>query len=359
MFVSHQGVGVCCVNLDKHRGVMPSEFWRGQVRNTALSRMEQGQTVKGCHNCYKTEEKKMPSSRSFAKSYDTIPSKELPTMLDLDFSNFCNLKCVMCDAVRSSEWAKDLGEPVSTVSTELLDDLVSISDNVVHLTIQGGEPTIMREYEYYFTALEKRGLISQIDLQMITNATNVNKRFYDLLGKFKKVRLSISIDAYGKANDYIRWPSNFAQIEKNLIKMSELPINVEVEILNSLNMLSMFNYYDFLKWCKKIENIYADKNKVFKVIPMKVFKPPMYSPFCATPDLKNKFVMDVKQFMQEDNLKHNSNWKTEMLLVCKQIEKTEVDEQAIKSLKDTVDDLDIKRNKSIDDYIPEFSTFIK
>lgn len=359
MFVSHQGVGVCCVNLDKHKGIMPSEFWQGQIRNTALTRMEQGQNVKGCHKCYQTEAKKMPSSRSFAKSYDTIPSKELPTMLDLDFSNFCNLKCVMCDAVRSSEWAKDLGEPVSTVSTELLDDLASISDQVVHLTIQGGEPTIMREYEYYFTALEKKGLLSQIDLQMITNATNINKKFYDLLQGFKKVRLSVSIDAYGKANEYIRWPSNFEQLEKNIIKMSELPINVEVEILNSLNMLSMFNYYDFLKWCKKIENIFAEKNKVLKVIPMKVFKPAMYSPFCATSDLKNKFIMDVKQFMSEDNLKHNSNWRTEMLLVCKQIEKTAVNEQAITSLKATVNDLDTKRKRSINDYIPDFSTYIK
>ena len=359
MFVSHQGMSLCCVNQNKHKGVLPSEFWNGIVRQEATDRMSVNEKVDGCAKCYLTEQKNLPSQRNFAMSYNTVPKKQLPTMLDLDLSNFCNLKCVMCDDVRSSEWAKDLGKPVSTVSTQLLDDLVSISDQVEHLTIQGGEPTIMREYEYYFTALEKKGLLSQIDLQMITNATNINKRFYDLLQGFKKVRLSISIDAYGKANEYIRWPSNFAQIEKNLLKMSELSINVEVEILNSLNMLSMFNYYDFLKWCKKIEDVFTAKGKILKVIPMKVFKPSMYSPFCATPDLKNKFITDVKQFMREDQLKHNSNWKTEMLLVCKQIEKTPVDEQAIASLKATVKQLDTKRNKSINDYIPDFYTYIK
>ena len=36
MFVSHQGVSLCCVNPDKHKNIMPSEFWKGTVRADAL-----------------------------------------------------------------------------------------------------------------------------------------------------------------------------------------------------------------------------------------------------------------------------------------------------------------------------------
>jgi sulfatase maturation enzyme AslB (radical SAM superfamily) len=358
MFVSHQGLSLCCINPDKHKNIMPSEFWRGEVRKAALAKMESGNEVRGCQKCYITEAKRIPSGRTFATLYDNIPTKALPTMLDLDFSNFCNLKCVMCDEVRSSEWAKDLGQPISTVTTALIDDLLTISDDLQHLTIQGGEPTIMKEYEYYFSELEKKGVLERVDLQIITNVTNVNQRFYELLSKFRKVRLSVSIDAHGLANNYIRWPSNFEQIEKNLIKISELPTSIEVELFNSLNALSMFNYYDFLKWCKNIENIYSEKSRIFRVVPMKVQKPMMYSPFHAPKSLKDKFIGDVKRFLSEDKLSHNSNWKTETLLLTKQINATPEDEQAMSDLRQAVLDLDSKRNVKITNYIPNFYEYL-
>tara|TARA_R110000823_G_scaffold7010_1_gene25934 strand:+ start:72 stop:1184 length:1113 start_codon:yes stop_codon:yes gene_type:complete len=358
MFVSHQGVSLCCVNHDKHKGIKPSEFWEGDVRKDALSNMSDEHEVKGCDGCYKTESKKMPSSRTFANGYDALPVKKFPTMLDIDLSNFCNLKCVMCSPTRSSEWAKDIGLPVSSVSQDIIDDLANVSEDLQHLTIQGGEPTIMKEYEYYFSLLSQKGLIKNIDLQIITNATNVNKGFYDLLTEFKSVRLSISIDAYGLANDYIRWPSKFTQIEKNLVQISDLPNNVQVELLNSLNILSMFNYRDFLKWCKKIEDMFESKGKIFRIVPMKVQSPKKYSPFLAPLKLKEKFINDVKMFMKDENLTHNSNWKTEMMLILKQIQTTSVDNESMTSLKETIKDLDHKRNKKITNYIPDFHKYI-
>ena len=358
MFVSHQGVSLCCVNGDKHKNIKPSEFWSSNIRKDALSDMAKGDQVKGCNECYKTESKKMPSSRTFAHSYDALPTQHFPTMLDLDFSNFCNLKCVMCNSTRSSEWAKDEGSPVSVVSQDIIDDLVNVSSNLQHLTIQGGEPTIMKEYEYYFTLLKQKDLIKNIDLQIITNATNVNKRFYNLLSDFKSVRLSVSIDAYGLANDYIRWPSKFTQIEKNLLDISNLPKNIHVELLNSLNILSMFNYYDFLMWCKKLENEFKSKGKQFRIVPMKVQNPSKYSPFLAPSKLKEKFTNDVKRFMKEKSLTHNSNWKLETMLILKQINTTSSEEETMASLKDTIIQLDNKRSKKITDYIPDIYEYI-
>lgn len=358
MFVSHQGVSLCCVNRGKHKNIKPSEFWSSNIRKDALSDMAEGNQVKGCDRCYKTESKKMPSSRTIAHSYDALPIQQFPTMLDLDFSNFCNLKCVMCSSTRSSEWAKDEGLPVSVLSQDMIDDLANVSSNLQHLTIQGGEPTIMKEYEYYFTLLKQKDLVKNIDLQMITNATNVNKRFYDLLSDFKSVRLSVSIDAYGLANDYIRWPSKFAQIEKNLIEISNLSKNIHVELLNTLNILSMFNYYDFLTWCKKLENHFESKGKQFRIVPMKMQDPRRYSPFIAPSKLKEKFTNDVKKFMKERSLTHNSNWKLETTLILKQINTTSSEERSVTSLKDTITELDHKRSKKITDYIPDIYEYI-
>jgi len=363
MFVSHQGMSLCCVNRDKYKNIKPSEFWEGNVRKDAQSDMNDGHAVMGCDGCYKTESKKMPSSRTFANSHDALPVKEFPTMLDLDFSNFCNLKCIMCNSTRSSEWAKDEGKHkdtngISSISLELINDLATISDEVEHITIQGGEATIMHEYEYYFKILDHKGIIGNIDLQIITNATNVNNKFYALLEKFKSVQLSVSIDAYGLANDYIRWPSKFDQLEKNLVKMSAFKNNVAVELLNTVNILSMFNYHDFLKWCKKIESIFESKGKIFRIVPMKVEFPKKYSPFLAPLKLKEKFINDVKMFMKDENLTHNSNWKTEMMIILKQISTASVDNESMSGLKETIKDLDHKRNKKITNYIPDIHEYI-
>ncbi len=364
MFVSHQGISLCCVNSDKHHEIKPSDFWHGYTRTNALQQISESARVKGCDVCYKTEQLNLPSTRTFANSYDYLPEKNLPTMLDLGFSNFCNLKCIMCNSARSSEWAKDEGKNkenngISSISIELIDDLSTISDAVEQITIQGGEATIMKEYEHYFELLDKKGIIGNIDLQIITNATNVNKKFYSLLENFKSVRLSVSIDAYGLANDYIRWPSKFDQLEKNLVKMSDFKNNVAVEILNTVNILSMFNYKDFLFWCKKIENVYDNKGKTLKIVPMKIQDPRQYSPFVAPDSLKEKFSMDIKDFLNNDNLKHNSSWKTEISLLLKKIKESDVDEKALKKLKTSIELLNKQRKDiKITNYIPNFHEYI-
>lgn len=357
LFVSHRGVSLCCINPDKHK-IKPSEFWKSQIRQEAVRKMSMKEKVKGCDICYVTEEKNTPSSRMFYNSYKDIPSKISPTMLDLDFSNFCNLKCVMCNSSRSSEWAKDQGNGISSIHKDLIDDLITISNDVEQMTIQGGEPSIMEEYVYYFDCLDRKALLKNINLQIITNATNLNNKFYRLLEKFKSVRLSVSIDAYGYANDYIRWPSHFKQIEKNLIKMSDLKNTVRVEILNSLNILSMFNFKEFLEWCKKIEKIYEEKNKYFGVVPMKVTYPIKFSPFVAPINLKERFIYHVKEFLKTQNLKHNNNFKTEILMIVQRLRKSNTDQNAIGELKETVKNLDLHRKSNVQEYIPEFYHFL-
>lgn len=356
LFVSHRGMSLCCINPDRHQ-ITPSEFWYGNIRKNALDLMSQQQKVKGCDICYKNEEKNTPSSRIFYNSYNSIIAKDLPTMIDLDFSNFCNLKCIMCGAARSSEWAKDLGKGISAISKETIDDLVSISDDLIEITIHGGEPSIMKEYEYYFNLLDSKNIIKNINLQVITNATNINNKFYTLLEKFKSVRLSVSIDAFGKANDYVRWPSHFNQIEKNLIKMSELKNTVRVEILNSLNILSLFNYKDFLLWCKKIENIYIQKEKYFGLVPMKVVDPVKYSPFIAPEELKEKYINDVRDFLNNENLKGNSNFKTEILMIVQRLKNSSENKDATEQLKLSIKKLDEQRKSKVTDYIPEFYNY--
>ena len=354
LFVSHRKTNLCCDNTNKHLSD-PKSFWEGSIRTTAFRNISENVPVSGCDICYSKEERHTPSRRTYSKKYINKERKEYPVLLDVDLSNFCNLKCVMCNAQRSSVWA---GETKS-VSMETIDKLIEISGNCKYLIVQGGEATIMPEYQYYFEKLKEKGFISNISVQIITNATNINKKFYDLLEDFKEVKLSVSVDAYGKANDYIRWPSKFSAIDKNIRALSQLKNNVKVEILNSINLLSMFNYGLFLKWCKDIEKYFSDKNKYFAIVPNEVWHPVQYSPFSAPPELKVFFKKDITDFFSNNEFSRSSKFKTELLLMTRSFENNQRPSTALDTLISDIDKHQNERGVKITDYIPNFYSYIK
>ena len=73
--------------------------------------MNQGLKPNECSYCYKAEENGEPSLRqSYNASLKNImPNSNYPVWLDLDWSNFCNLKCFMCEPTRSSTLALEQG----------------------------------------------------------------------------------------------------------------------------------------------------------------------------------------------------------------------------------------------------------
>ena len=360
MYISHRGPKLCCVNT--HWPTIKNlEFWNSDYHKEAKEKMERDEKVVGCETCYDKEKLKILSSRNTYQSEKHIPRKELPTKLDLDLSNFCNLKCVMCNSSRSSQWAKDKGlyaetNGINTVSQTVLDDICKISKDLEYLTIQGGEPSIMPEFVYYFNFLKENNIIQNINLQVISNLTNLNTKFFNFLKDFKSVQLSVSVDAYGSANEYIRYPSNFEQIEKNLIELSNKIGNINVEIHSSIQILSLFNYDKFLEWCKKIQEIYNKKKKTFKIVAQKVMFPEIYNLFNAPKKLKNKFINDVDTFFENNpiSLKDNNNFKIELQLLKKVLISSIPNEKILNTLKETITQLDQKRNIKINDCIPNF-----
>ena len=120
----------------------------------------------------------------------------------------------------------------------------------------------------------------------------------------------------------------------------------------------MFNYKEFLFWCKKIERIYAEKDKCIGIIPMKVITPIEYSPFIAPLLLKEKFIQDVKEFLDKENLIHNSNFKTEILMILKRLKNSSTDDDGLSRLKTIITQLDKQRNSNIINFIPNFYNYI-
>ena len=269
--------------------------------------------------------------------------------MDLDFSNFCNLQCIMCGPNRSSKWAGQ----VSKVTQAQLDDLCSISGEVRHLTLQGGEPTMMPEFEYYFDYLDKNNILQNVEVECISNMTNINNRFYDQLAKCKSVKIIASVDSFGTANDYIRHPSHFETVEHNLIALSEKK-NVDVSIIMSLQALSMYNFDKFLEWIYYLKEQFQKNNKYIECSINRVQMPQPLDIQNAPLKLKEKLITDMGKI---DPARHHHQFNTEIASIKDNLIKKHKEDNSDALIK-FVEDIDASRNIKITNYIPDFYKYI-
>ena len=206
-------------------------------------KMLAGETVSGCSQCrqlesYGKESKRVITNRIFSDQLtqtDTIAKTDIK-YFDLRFGNLCNLKCRSCMPLNSSQLDKqvienpdlkkfyhtsnyDINEWYETKTFD--DNLFSNLRHVRLLHITGGEPSLIKKNFELLEKLNKEGFSKDISLVINSNLTNDKSDFFDLLTQFKKVTFYASIDGYGPAQEYLRYPSNWSQIDKNVQKLVE------------------------------------------------------------------------------------------------------------------------------------------
>jgi organic radical activating enzyme len=354
---THKGSRLCC-DAKKSEITGIKDFWYSNYREDVKNKMLKGEKVADCESCYKKEAQGKISLRNhYNRLYKNLPIETQPTALDLDLSNLCNLRCIMCGPNRSSQWTKELGKKtLAPISKEQINELCQLSDHVQHLTIQGGEPSIMPEFEYYFQHLKERKLIDRIEIDCISNLTNINNKFYELLEDFKAVNINASVDAYGSVNDYIRFPSKFHNLGKNLLALSKKKMQVNLQI--TLQTLSMYNFYDFLVWISNIQKQYIQKNKALGLNISYVSNPNYLDMKNAPEKLKEKIILDIKKFRSEG---HDAIKDVGFNVELRNIEQrlfTDHPPRYIKELKDYLNTLDNRRNIKITNYIPDLYEYI-
>jgi hypothetical protein len=120
-------------------------------------------------------------------------------------------------------------------------------DTVEQVYVAGGEPTLMPEFTKF---LEKAISLDRTDiaLTIITNGTNLNKNILQLLKQFKNISFTLSLDGFDTTNRYIRWPSDWKTIEKNIASLKELTSNISVNVTVSIyNITRLYELVVFLE----------------------------------------------------------------------------------------------------------------
>ena len=93
--------------------------------------------------------------------------------------------------------------------------------HIQELYFEGGEPLLIPEHYKILEFLVEEGLARQVNLRYNSNGLELPDKLFKLWDHFKEVRFNFSIDAYAERNDYIRYPSKWSDVEKNLKKLDK------------------------------------------------------------------------------------------------------------------------------------------
>lgn len=247
-----------------------------------------GEWPKACENCRQAEDAGVGSMRTIwnksLEEYD-IPvteqvSPENIYYLDLTFSTKCNSKCMTCSPDLSDFWQEEYEKiwrikPYNKVQYKRVciddasaDSLAREFPNVRNVSFIGGEPTISEEHIRFLEILISQGRSKNISLSYVTNLTGINPELVSLWNHFKSVHVSVSIDGYGKVNEYIRYPIKWNKTEQNLrmfldmvresaenkhIERTEFTIGLSctVSIFNAIQCMDLFEFwFDLTSSCK-------------------------------------------------------------------------------------------------------------
>ena len=188
-------------------------------------KMSRDEYVPNCKECYQKEEFGNQSFRKLvldkqeefgATSLVEGTPPEL-TYVDLSISNTCNNKCRMCNPGLSTSWysdAKKLGIeiPKGIIKNPFIEN--TDFSKLKFIKLLGGEPLMEQKV---IKNILKQCDLSQLHIQLITNGTVIpDDELKGMLEQVKRLEVKLSIDAYGKLNDFLRSGSKWEQVEKTV-----------------------------------------------------------------------------------------------------------------------------------------------
>lgn len=263
-FDNHMCIGLtghwtpCCrFSGDRHYEV--NEYSFEEYKNSSfykeLKEVSKESWHPGCIRCQLEEERGTGSYRRFFNQ--ECSGKNHLEYIEISLSNHCNLTCRMCDPTYSTAWGK-LFNKNYVIKYDVKELLKNI--NLQHLKIikyLGGEPFITPEINDLFEYLDSFGVMPNLTFECNTNCTVFPEKLIHHLKKFKKLFISLSIDGYGKLNDYIRHGKSWNTIETNVLKWktyAEKNKNVNLQIFSTIQA---YNLHDI----KNIKN-FADMHSI-------------------------------------------------------------------------------------------------
>lgn len=226
-----------------------------------------------------------------------------PRFYHVSFSNVCNMACVMCDASNSTMLATDWtkagiikGVPIRQDWTDgpawagFLTHLLS-NPEIMCLHVMGGEPMYHKKFKELICFLVDNNH-TNFHFTFVTNGSIYDAELIEMLTKFNSVQIEISIESFDVSNDYIRWPSDTAEIKQNISQyLSHRTDTIDVVLRTVPQLLSLLHYDDLLRFALDNEVI-IDSNILYR--------PDYFQPAVLPADVKNIIRQRLQSYAELD-----------------------------------------------------------
>lgn len=265
-------LSVCCRfdQLKNETNQYSNPISESPLWNRLQKQFLDGKKPTECSRCWRDESLGLESYRmNMNAAYNDLietgeyVSKKL-RFLEIVPGNVCNLACRSCSSDYSSKWRP--------IDTHLISDglQVFVSEErkfpnwrtldlteLISLKLMGGEPMYQKDNLELMRYLDQLGRLENLHLHLITNATiNISEDWMYFLEKCSYVHLTVSIDAIGDLNDYIRAGSDWKSLEANLYDLLKLREENSHIYLHVNTVVTLLN----VNRTKQIEKYFLDLN---------------------------------------------------------------------------------------------------
>ena len=254
-----------------------------QDRSTMLQNLWPGN---GCEYCRNIEDSGGTSDRQFQNQIPDIYPPELdndvtvtkvtPVVLEVFFSNTCNLACVYCSSKFSSliqtENKKFGGAILPELNFEYSDNLYrdlipkfwnwfdQNSKSLKRLQILGGEPFLQKDLHRLIEYFDDNPC-PDLEFNLVTNLSLPTPLIEPILkklstlknqNKLKRIDIQVSVDCWGEPQEYIRHGFNLETFDRNMDLMISLGA-FRIGLLSTITSLSIPTMTElaikYNQWC--------------------------------------------------------------------------------------------------------------
>ena len=235
---------------------MESSPWLATIKKEFAD----NQWPRECIRCQRTEQENGSSIRLNAIKFDQLQKQEDYLSVGGVLDNVCNSACLTCN------------ENLSTLIGGLKSKTYPIVDNsnkfwnlplnrIVHLDINGGEPSHSKNYKHILANLPKN--IKSVRLN--TNCSTVLEELIPLADRGVQITVTVSLDGIGAVHDFVRWPIKWDKFYVNLQRYMAMPVKLNTwTTVSVLNIDDLPNILEFVK-LHKLDHSYAYLNEPWQL----------------------------------------------------------------------------------------------
>lgn len=327
--------------------------WRNSDFYQGIIEQQKRGWHKGCEGCRKAEDTGNRSMRKIFGSYLTGNAGDIE-FIEISLSRECNLACRMCGPFASSTWQnmvieneeelKDFFRPQrkqTPVDVKSLFEGLDLS-KINRIKLLGGEPFITPQTKDFFEYLDSNNLLENITFMTNTNVTFFPKKLVKYLEKIKNASISISIDGFEENNDYVRHKSKWSDVLDVISKwknfVSTTQGNYKLAVTTCVNAYNVHQIDEIVKWSINEKFIYnyniisGPKHLKLEALPQKYVEEVVLPKLKKTEEVQN---------------------------VVNYIEKMEYNQELLNQLISFTEKMDKITGKSLQNYNPELSRYLK